>query len=180
MYTIQQNIAQLVNLFGVYILFCFMETARPLNKSNEQQSMGNYQKEQLVSSCLENIISIQGMYNYFLTTIEYLLPANNLDKNTASPIKESKTIKKPRSALELSLERSRLIIKSLKKTTFEAHQKGKLWTELDDENIKIVSETLLKIYPNIYKELCQVVSDFKENPKHKTVSQRASWQRVFQ
>jgi hypothetical protein len=64
------------------------------------------------------------MYNYFLTTIEYLLPANNLDKNTASPIKEktfevqsvknSKTIKKPRSALQLSLERNRLIIKNLR------------------------------------------------------------------
>jgi hypothetical protein len=186
--TIQQNLLRLKDIIGSYILFCFIQTARPVreSKNNRQAPMTNNQKNSLVYSCLKNIIPIKDLYDYFLTVVEC---SNNatIDNSLVHPLQQEiikeyqrvdeleRTRRKSPSALELYVERLSLRLKSIKESTDEDYEHGRSWTELEERKVGVLEEVSDKTFPLIYKTLNKEMQDFKENPKQKIMSQRESW-----
>lgn len=71
--SVKENVNFMVRLFGTYILFCFMETARPVSHMGKQSRMYGPMNHEVVSSCLQNIIRVENMFSYFLAVLDYLL-----------------------------------------------------------------------------------------------------------
>lgn len=90
---LEENIQRLVECFGVYILYCFIEATRPFrydddNNKKEKKlpsrsletAIVSEEKDKLTLSMLENIIDIKEMFNYFLTLIKFQLDDNQIKK----------------------------------------------------------------------------------------------------
>ncbi|CAN5281226.1 hypothetical protein BH18THE2_BH18THE2_26510 [soil metagenome] len=118
-HSIGENVDYMVRLFGVYILFCFMETSRPLGSEEKLSGTLGPTKDRLIFSCLQNIIRVDEMFDYFLSTTDYLLSDNTTKKTKYhmdkiySRLPEYHRLRndayqegRPPSALELELMRS--------------------------------------------------------------------------
>ena len=87
-YTIEQKVRKLVEHFGITILYCFIEAARPIDNAADK-GQGREYRENLVLSCIENMIPIEFMYRYFLAILDH----------TLSPVNENNGSKRQENSL---------------------------------------------------------------------------------
>ena len=198
--TRNQSVQELVTLFGTYILFCFIETALPLDDNSRDTSRQRIkkndirEKEHLVHSCLHNIISIESMYNSFLAIVDFGLYNDNLSKGdlelfyrdlASGSQKFRKELTVLPSALDLSLVRNlrrvRVAEKAVKeKEAYHSYFKGRSWDELDKDKLKRLSDVFRDAYPIQYQRLHKVKSGFnRENPKQTIVDIREDWPSII-
>jgi hypothetical protein len=71
-YSLEKNVDFMVRLFGVYLLFCFIETARPVSHVKENDQIYGPSKHEVISSCLQHLVRVEDMFDYFLSTLDYL------------------------------------------------------------------------------------------------------------
>ena len=71
--SLEENAKFMVKLFGTYVLFCFIETAKPVRPTNEHSRMYGLMNHEVIHSCLQNIVQIDKMFHHFLSVLEYLL-----------------------------------------------------------------------------------------------------------
>jgi hypothetical protein len=195
-YTGRQNIEQLVRLFGTYILFCFIETARPIRNITDTR-----EKERLVYSCLDNIVPLDRMYRFFLAVLDYGLyndgsvikhEFESLYKDFPSEFQNlHKALKKGLSrinastsalpsAFDLSLMRvvrqSRSLERAKKEERLDTYFKGKSWDELDADKLRKFGEDFKKTYHKEYPQLYTVLSAFNnKSPKQRLVDIMETW-----
>ena len=85
--TLEENIQRLVESFGLYVLYCFMEGARPyIYKNDERQQPivepNDDKKDQLTLSWIENVIDPKEMFDYFMTLLRYQLSNEEIKSRT--------------------------------------------------------------------------------------------------
>lgn len=84
-HTLEENIQRLVESFGIYLLYCFIEGARPYiyKDSNKKPSiiLDLDKKDQLTLSWIENAIDQKEMFGYFLTLMRDQLNDKNIKKS---------------------------------------------------------------------------------------------------
>jgi hypothetical protein len=61
--TFKESISKLVTIFGIFIVYCFMEASRPLSNTDLRI------RDSLASSCVKNMVSLENMYDYFLSIV---------------------------------------------------------------------------------------------------------------
>jgi hypothetical protein len=66
------NLTSLIQIFGVYIISCFIEAARPADYFNNKEgiSMTKNERDELTSSYIMQIFDPLLMYKYFLTALK--------------------------------------------------------------------------------------------------------------
>jgi hypothetical protein len=182
-YTIQDNVERLVKLLGMYVLFCFIETAKPVNDIKDHGF-----NERLISFCLQNIIPIEHLYQYFLAIVDYGLDDGKSNLKSKDDIKSliqdlssSNVTASERKDMELlppisdHFAASDLtIIRFLRKGVLGETQFGSKRIrvgnilDVNEDNLRKLSEAFSKVYPGYFNEM----TDFKEqelkgNPKQK-------------
>jgi hypothetical protein len=79
---LEENIQRLVESFGVYLLYCFIEGSRPyIYKDNNKKPsiiLDIDKKDQLTLSWIENAIDSKEMFGYFLTLMRDQLNDNQI------------------------------------------------------------------------------------------------------
>ena len=65
-HSIEKNAVLMARLFGVYLLYCFIETARPVGHTSEKGKIYGQSKDEVISSCLQNLIRVEDMFDFFL------------------------------------------------------------------------------------------------------------------
>ena len=82
--SLQYNIDRLVQIFGTLTLLCFITTAsRGMNTIKHSSGY----EERLVSSCLDTIVPIKKMYDYFLAIVDYCIDVDDNDSKIKNDIK---------------------------------------------------------------------------------------------
>lgn len=71
--SIERDIDFMTQLFGIYIVLCFVETARPVSSKSGQSRKGGTSNDELALSCLQNIVRVEEMFGYFLSVLDYIL-----------------------------------------------------------------------------------------------------------
>jgi hypothetical protein len=66
------NLSKLILIFGVYIVYCFIEAARPSDYFNSEEShlMTKSEKDELTLSYIRQVFDPLLMYKYFLTALK--------------------------------------------------------------------------------------------------------------
>jgi DNA-binding transcriptional regulator YhcF (GntR family) len=200
-HTIKYNIEKLVQIFGTLILFCFMTTATsPTNILTTSTSNSNSRNEEnIVSSCLDNIIPIKRMYEHFLAILDYgLADDNSKIKNDIESVLQCLTYPPEHkkisdvfssesgldwkendhfSAGQLNILRSLIQTNEIiKDSVFSGSRnkgKGSNLPE-DEDNLKKFSDAFHELYPTIIFDK-NYNSDFGlENPRQKMIEMEAS------
>jgi hypothetical protein len=182
-YTKEQNVRKLVELFGILILFCMIETARPIDdtaatisNAGKKSIRGRKYKEDLASSCLQNIIRTDLMYYHFLAILGCVFINNTRDNDNHSTNNNSrnKIAAKDNSAFGLfSALRER---EANIRRDHESYGISKPILELDDDILARFSDAFRKVYPSLFEIMSEVKdSALKGNPKQKIEDIRDGW-----
>ena len=103
--TFEENFNALIDIFGAYLMFCFIEAARPITDnyngrgdgnshgnsnhlkdiSKQRPSMTNYEKDKLASSWIKEVIDPFGLYTLFIDVFK-----NQLDDDQVKLIRKRK------------------------------------------------------------------------------------------
>lgn len=142
-YTSNKNLDELIKIFGLYVIYCFIEAAQPA--TNEH--MKRRDKEKLSSIWIQNVFSPIDMYDYFLTAIKNNQPTNGKE----DLVKRFDNIKEK----QLLPSTHRLAENHFLTIVYENFSHGKPLYELDLETIKKMKRTLKKMYPMYYKRLLE-------------------------
>lgn len=171
-YKLEKNLDDLIKIFGIYVVYCFIEAARPF--VGEDTLLSTREKDILASSWVRDVFTLGTMYNFFMAAIlnqpedkevEEYWQTFKVDENgyfifrneTGQPIA-------PPSTTDLATERFYFL--ASKELNFD---KGKPKYELDSKKIKKVTDLLKKKYPLYYESLFQAHADFLGKPKYWSV-----------
>jgi hypothetical protein len=133
--TFERNLDEMIKLFGVYMIYCFTEAARPtlttsnLHNTKSLSHITKLDRDKLASFWVQNVFSPLDMYNYFLAVME-----NQKEKGTGTKEKHK-------------------------------HQQQPPWYELDSKIIENISNVLEKNYRPQYEPLLETSSYFLRGPK---------------
>ena len=71
---LEQNVDELIKIFGIYMIYCFLEASRPIADShygvNKVSVMG---KDRLIDSWINEMFNPWIMFNYFLAVVNSIL-----------------------------------------------------------------------------------------------------------
>jgi hypothetical protein len=106
--TLEENLTRLVEIFGIYIVYCLLEAVRLIADSNQEHwqsyffgdtsnfnGEGKFKEANLVSSWIKSVFNPMEMLNLFLTAIQ-----NSSSKNGAKSTKKRKNDDKQKNALQ--------------------------------------------------------------------------------
>src|SRR6476660_7061747 len=79
LFPLEKNLDELVKIFGIYVVFCFIEAARPTS-SNDSSTTTNLEKDRLADSWIKNVFTLWNMYNSFIAAITYQLDDKGVQK----------------------------------------------------------------------------------------------------
>jgi hypothetical protein len=73
---IEQNISNLIRIFGTYVMYCLIEASRPVSDNIASSAVDMYSTHALISKYLNNVFPTEIMYDYFLGIIKYIFDKN--------------------------------------------------------------------------------------------------------
>jgi hypothetical protein len=97
--TLEQNLDELIEIFGSYVLYSFIEAGRPVI----DEHMTNADKDKLSSGWIQNVFAPLDMYDYFLTVFKNKALISH--KNTLRETGSSRSKRFPPSTHELAENR---------------------------------------------------------------------------
>jgi hypothetical protein len=179
--TLEKNLNELIILFGSYVIYCFVEAARPVMDYSKEYSMNNIEKDKLASKWIQEVFSPLNIYNYFLAAIKNQPSDNTVQKTLKNNFKEVKKDnefvfvndegvhnKSPPSTQHFAREHFLLLTSDF---DYANYKKGKPLYELDEATIKRLSQAFKTIHPIIYKQLLDAKEDFFGKPKQRSLPQ---------
>jgi hypothetical protein len=104
--TLEQNTEELIKAFGVYLVYCFAQAAKPVNVSNgntagiDKYGDKSQTSDKLASFWVQNVISPLNMYDYFLAVINNQQRQNHMEHKKPFYELNSETIEKILNVLE--------------------------------------------------------------------------------
>ena len=63
-YKLEKNLDDLIKIFGIYVVYCFIEAARPF--VGEDTLLSTREKDILASSWVRDVFTLGTMYNFFM------------------------------------------------------------------------------------------------------------------
>jgi hypothetical protein len=185
--TFEENLKKMIQIFGIYLIYCFIEAARPVERDGKDDSIkSNRDKDKLASTWITDVFNPLGMYNCFLSIIENQ-PTDNevkrmmermMEKNVKNTGKDEFIIVNdrgrqvkgfPPSAANLFENRFYYI------TSKQARhdEVSKPLYELDKEKIRKLTYILKENYPIFYEALLEARAGLLGEPKRRSLqSQR--------
>jgi Mor family transcriptional regulator len=204
LFPLEKNFDDLIKIFGIYVVYCFIEAARPAS-GTEQNPLSTFARDKLASLWVREVFTPATMYIYFLAAV-----TNQLDDAAAeiygdkySEISEGfkgedyvdrmniKADKDGRFVVGDSGEkfyfphptsyfadkRFNQIVED--KSSYEEYNKGKPKYELDKAIIKKLTQILQKKYPLHYRCLLEARRDFLGKPKETSINKIRKGIRYF-
>jgi hypothetical protein len=194
------NVRKLVEMFGVYMIYCFIEAARPVNLDETDAWKGVdrsevkkikkmkdvwVEKDNLARQWIENVFPTSNMYDYFLSTFQHQPHDRDADRNLKQYEKNKAKSKLP-SIQDLAGERfefltwpygrkrlldGRIVTDDRKEIDeLSEHELGQQY-ELNEEMVKRLAQTLKTAYPMLYNKLLEARAGFLGKPKEMSQSQ---------
>ena len=128
--TSERNTEELIKAFGVYVIFCFAQAARPVTNIAGVDKYGDQlqTRDRLVSFWIQNVLSPLEMYNYFFAIIDSRRHQNDMKSTKRSFYElETETVEKILDTIEKKypdhykplLETSSFFIKGPKESAVE-------------------------------------------------------------
>jgi hypothetical protein len=150
-YTMKHNLKKLVEIFGLYVVYCFLEAARPIEKKAKSSSTKNdmsKKNDMLSYSVVKNIFDPHNMYLYFLSAIKNQVEDPEVKKFWTDYENDKKRDRRRYpSNSKLTSELFKQITTLRDKYPIEAYYL------LNKDKIDKVNDILLKEYPVLYKQL---------------------------
>jgi hypothetical protein len=207
-HSLEKNADLMVRLFKVYLLFCFIETARPVSHKSEKGHSYGLSHHEVISSCIQHLIRIEDMFNYFLSTLDYITSNDDTKKSKYNKynlysrfpnLRDCSPIAGPPSALEIDMmykadnvEMAKAVVSAIKRnlkekgrplTLSELNSYDLTWYEsnweLGEHKIQAFRDVLSRTYPDIYSKLWERTSVLKESPRQKLYRLRETWEPLF-
>jgi len=185
------NVEELIKIFGVYILYCLTEGARPVAHTGVHDNVnrrGRYSlnkpivdilaRDRLALNWIKDVISSRHMFDYFLAALKYYEDNKGYDMRNMvkQPIEDQGggrftvmirdshgNFERPKSSQTLMGERFFLI--TSKGSDYIAKTKGKPFYELSADTIKGITRILKERYGIYYEALHEARSSFLGKPK---------------
>lgn len=175
----ERDLEQLINAFGLYIVYCFIEGARTLVDKNENKiSISPQIKDQLTSHWIENVINPMEMFYYFLNFAQYRLDdlvRQIKDRKASRDLGESYSIIQDAKILlnNLSIEKSRkfrLHSKSHERKHSDIINLENPQYEIDLHNAESLKKLLKKKYGSLFNQLEDAFNQFEIKNKEGNLS----------
>jgi hypothetical protein len=159
LFTFEENLQKLIELFGLYVVYCFVEAARPIIiHQNQNQNSSSKQNDMIVYHWLKNVFNPNTMFLYFLSVIKNQPEDKEVEKYMSSLKSDingqtvwtdynGKKIKAPPNNSELSYELFTQIT-----TPRDKYPEQPVYT-LSKQQIDRITSTLEKHYPLFYQWL---------------------------
>jgi hypothetical protein len=108
--TLEENLTRLVEIFGIYVVYCLLEAVRLITDSNQEyiyrhsyyfrdssnfNSEGKFKEAKIASSWIKDVFNPMEMLNLFLTAIQ-----NSSNKNGTKFVKKRENNDKQKTALQ--------------------------------------------------------------------------------
>jgi hypothetical protein len=199
LFPLEANLKKLVEIFGVFLLYCFIEAARRVENVGDKKKLKDIwnEKDDLSRSWIQNVFSSMNMYEYFLATFQNQPSDREAMENNQRFVKDHG--KYGPSIQDLYTDKRFHFLtevygretKELPQISFykkeledkeEEYKPEKLLSEYDYERyvayelpeakIKRLSQALKDAYPNLYSKLLEARASFFGKPKERSQQQR--------
>jgi hypothetical protein len=167
--TLEQNLEKLIKIFGVYVIYCFAEAARPAHSTT-------LVRDKLASFWIQNVFSPLNMYDYFLAVVnnqpknnkvERTLRKNFKFKHGSRYVDDDGKVVRPSSTQQFALERFRRLTTQFEYNKYKSD--GKPLYELDTKIIEKIFNILEKKYSYQFEPLLETSSYFTRGLKEEAV-----------
>ena len=167
-FPLNENLNSLIQIFGIYVIYCFLEAARPIKNSH----LTNWQRDKLVINWVSSVFNPSDMYDYFLEWIQNQPDNSKVLENFAREFEEVKDDindkGKSRYVAKHDLpSTSALVTDRMFSWSRYKYNPKKLYYELDQVTINKLQKALGEICPVYYKQCINAMSYFWEKPPKK-------------
>jgi hypothetical protein len=168
LFNIEENVKKMVEMFGVYLLYCLVECARPAvidEGKDGKKSIDMISEEQanLTARFAENVFNPMNLYSYFLSAFQYQPPdkeaSNNLKRFGQDNSKHGPSIQ------DLDMERFKIITEQYTGDRRDQKELHETQFELGAKKVKDISDVIKKLYPDFYGKLLEARASFLGVPK---------------
>lgn len=178
--TFEQNIEELIKIFGLYVLYCLAKAAQPPPDENLNSKDNLLDRDKLVVSWINEVFYPQRMLDYFIASMSHLYSDNTVrriwtktftksqnarkgirEENKISSVSRNKDIRwidekghnfNPESAYSIYTERFWETLLPIPKSS---NTTAKSFYILDGEIIRRITEVIEKKYSTYYKDMVQ-------------------------
>lgn len=84
-FILKENTEALINIFGTYVLYCFVEACRSFNLTGQTASVAISSINKQISSGVQDVLNPSNMFDYFLWIVKY----NQYDDNEVMKYRRS-------------------------------------------------------------------------------------------
>jgi hypothetical protein len=187
--TTEENLDELIKIFGLYNICHFIEAARPVGNINIKKynkidkTMTNFEKDKLASTYVQNVFPILNMYDYFYSVFENQSSDDDIKKTLRKEnFKENEDdtlvfVKRLPSAQQLAFERLKVLTSV--KSSYKKCKEEKPLYELDEKVLKRL-EQYLKTNPKyapIYEQFFEAKAFLLGRPKEQSLSEQRKKQK---
>ena len=174
---LEQNIDELIKIFGIYMIYCFLETSRPIMESDYgMNKLSVMEKDRLIDSWINDMFNPWIMFNYFLAVVNNILDDEEVQQIWNNNVKgeSGKTFfvddegNRARPASGLDFMDARFTFLTSKASSYD--KKTKPHYELDIDVIDKITKVLKNKYSNYYEALIELKEHFSEDPKQEVSS----------
>lgn len=159
LFPFKDNLEKLIEMMGVYVVYCFIEAARPIEDSDNDNDnysssyMTNLDRDELALSWIEKVFSPTNMYEYFLAAVEHQTKDELVESNQQKHLKQNEDGDwvfgrddgkpgPPPSTKQFAMERYEFLF--TEKIDDKQHDRDKSRYELDNEKISAITTFLKK------------------------------------
>jgi len=182
---LEYNITRLVEIFGVYLVYCFIEAARPFLRNNGMVMSGE-RRDELAISWIDNMLQPRELFYYFVTFAKTQFSDQDV-RNTRKKIfamKDGKYILQG-SIHDYIRHLSRLMFTETEyplkhKGNTESNETKKSILEINDDIAEKLKKILLQKYPTIYLEMEDTYNKFDVKNKEGVRPQAPKFNRGLQ
>jgi DNA-binding transcriptional ArsR family regulator len=178
--TFEQNIEELIRIFGVYVLYCLAKAAQPYADENLNSEDNSLDRDKLIVSWVNEVFHPQRMLDYFIASMSHVpsddmvhriwdntftknhnMPLGGLEKNKISDASRNKDIRwidenghnfSPESAYGLYTHRFWQTLLPVPKSSNTTVNSFYI---LNGEIIRKITEVIEKKYSTYYKDMVQ-------------------------
>lgn len=176
---LEQNVDELIIIFGIYMISCFLEASRPIMDSNYGiNKLSVMEKDRLIDSSVNDMFNPWIMFNYFLAVANSILDDKEVQRTWNNNVKgeSGKTFfvddegnpVRPASALDFMDARFSFL--TSKASAYDKMTKPHY--ELDIDIIDKITKVLKNKYSYYYEALIELKEYFSEDPKRETLSEQ--------
>jgi hypothetical protein len=168
-YTFKLNLQKLIQIFGTYIVYAFVEAARPIedskNANNSSTSMSLVERDKLAESWVRNVFDTWNMYGFFLAAIESHPGDKEVNEFVSKHFREGRFFDNNGNPIRIpsahDLRTQRWLFEVSEDSSYD--KTGKPNYELDRETIEKIEQVLEN--EDHYDALLDVKVDFLREPK---------------